>query len=186
MKIEEKSALLAIDIQQENIREMTDNRNNFAWIIISKANPDEINELETIYKEAFESNVFPDNMIETEEDEHDTDLSPEISMKRDDLISLSIYHMGKLVGGAILDCTNYEKNKLERLFISSEVQNKGLGYEAWKIIEHDYSKKCGWTLKTPTCLMNNIYFYINKCGFRIVKVEDIGADGIGMFVFEKP
>ena len=152
---------------------------------ISKTNPAEIDELETIYKEAFESNVFPDNMIETEDDDEEEDLSPKISIKRDDLISLSIYHNGNLVGGAVLDCNNFAKNKLERLFISPAVHNQGLGYEAWKIIERDYSKKRGWMLKTPSCLMNNICFYVNKCGFHIVKVEDVGADGIGMFVFEK-
>ena len=152
---------------------------------ISKTNPAEIDELETIYKEAFESNVFPDNMIETEDDDEEEDLSPKISIKRDDLISLSIYHNGNLVGGAVLDCNNFAKNKLERLFISPAVHNQGLGYEAWKIIERDYSKKRGWMLKTPTCLMNNICFYVNKCGFHIVKVEDVGSDHIGMFVFEK-
>lgn len=153
-------------------------------MIISKTIPAEIDELETIYKEAFASNVFPDNMIETEDDDEE-DLSPTVAIKRDDLTSLSIYHNGKLVGGAILNCNNFAKNKLERLFISSAMHNQGLGYEAWKIIEQEYSKKCGWTLKTPTCLMNNICFYVNKCGFHIVKVEDVGADGIGMFVFEK-
>lgn len=153
-------------------------------MIISKTTLTEIDELETIYKNAFESNIFPDNMIETEEDDEE-DLSPCIAIKKSELISLSIYHNGKLIGGAILDCVNYEKNKLERLFISPSDHNKGLGYEAWKIIERDYSKKQGWMLKTPTCLMNNICFYVNKCGFHIVKVEDVGADGIGMFVFEK-
>ena len=154
-------------------------------MIISKTTPAEATELEIIYKKAFESNVFPDNMIETEDSDEGEDLSPEVAIKRDDLTSLSIYHNGKLVGGAILDCTNFAKNKLERLFLSPAVHNQGLGYKAWKIIERDYSKKCGWTLKTPTCLMSNICFYVNKCGFHIVKVEDVGADRIGMFIFEK-
>lgn len=154
-------------------------------MILSKTIPAEIKDLETIYKEAFASNVFPDNIIITEDDDEEEDLSPEVAIKRDDLTSLSIYHNGKLVGGAILDCTNFTKNKLERLFLSPAVHNQGLGYEAWKIIERDYSKKCGWMLKTPTCLMSNICFYVNKCGFHIVKVEDVGADGIGMFIFEK-
>lgn len=154
-------------------------------MIITKTIPAEIEELETIYKEAFASNVFPDNMIETKDDDEEENLSPEVVIKRDELTSLSIYHNGKLVGGAILDCNNFSKNKLERLFLSPAVHNQGLGYEAWKIIERDYSKKCGWMLKTPTCLMNNICFYVNKCGFHIVKVEDVEADDIGMFVFEK-
>lgn len=154
-------------------------------MILSETIPAEIKDLETIYKEAFASNVFPDNMIITEDDDEEEDLSPEVAIKRENLTSLSIYHNGKLVGGAVLDCNNFAKNKLERLFISPAMHGRGLGYEAWKIIERDYSNKRRWMLKTPTCLMNNICFYVNKCGFHIVKVEDVGADGIGMFVFEK-
>lgn len=153
--------------------------------VVFKTNPSDINKMEIIYREAFESNVFPENMIETEDDDAEEDLSPKAAYRRNDLTLLSIYYEEELVGGAILDCTNYEKNKLERLFISPKMQHKGLGYKAWQIIEQDYSKKHGWTLKTPTCLMKNILFYVNKCGFHIVRVEDIGADGIGMFIFEK-
>lgn len=154
-------------------------------MVISETRPEEIGELGEIYREAFESNVFPENMIVTEEGDQEPDLSPEVSIRRKDLTTLSFYHEGKLIGGAVLDGTNGEKNRLERLFIAPSVQNQGLGFEAWKIIERDYSRKQGWTLRTPTCLMNNICFYVNKCGFRIVRVEDVGADGIGMFVFEK-
>ena len=144
----------------------------------------EITGLEAAYKKAFESNVFPEYMIEDEDDD-EPDLSPAISINRNDLITLTIYEDGKIVGGAILDCTGNDKNKLERLFISPEYQRHGLGFAAWQKIVQDYSENRGWILRTPTCLMNNICFYVNKCGFHIVRVEDIGSDGIGMFVFEK-
>lgn len=151
---------------------------------IQRSVPSEITELEAAYKKAFESNVFPEYMIEDAGDD-EPDLSPAISISRDDLITLTIYEDGRIIGGAILDCTGNDKNKLERLFISPEYQNCELGTSAWQKIEQDYSDNHGWTLRTPTCLMNNICFYVNKCGFHIVRVEDIGSDGIGMFVFEK-
>ena len=151
---------------------------------IQRSTPSEITELEAVYKKAFESNVFPKYMIEEEGDD-EPDFSPEISIRRNDLITLTIYEDGKIVGGAVLDCTGNGQNKLERLFISPEYQNRGLGTSAWQQIEQDYSENRGWTLRTPTCLTNNICFYVNKCGFHIVRVEDIGSDGIGMFVFEK-
>lgn len=157
-------------------------QNNF--VTISKTTHSELPKLQMIYKEAFESNVFPDTMLE-EEDDDELDLSPEVSFRRNDLDTLSIYSRGTLVGGAILDRSSCNKNRLERFFLAPSAQNKGLGFQAWKILEQDYSRKQGWTLTTPTCLMNNIYFYVNKCGFHIVRVENIGTDGIGMFVFEK-
>ena len=40
-------------------------------MILSKTIPAEIKDLETIYKEAFSSNVFPDNMIITEDDDEE-------------------------------------------------------------------------------------------------------------------
>lgn len=151
---------------------------------IQRSQKKDILALATVYEAAFASNVFPDNMTEEEGDDN-ADLSPAISIQRDDLITLTIYENGIIAGGAILDCTGKGKNRLERFFISPEFQNRGLGFSAWKEIEREYSENRGWTLRTPTCLMNNIFFYVNKCGFHIVRVEDIGDDGIGMFVFEK-
>ena len=151
---------------------------------IRRSMPGEITVLEGVYKKAFESNVFPEYMIEDESD-GETDLSPEISIRRNDLITLTVYEDGRIVGGAVLDCTGNDKNKLERLFISPEYQSRGLGFAAWQKIEQDYSENRGWILRTPTCLINNICFYVNKCGFHIVRVENVGADGIGMFIFEK-
>ncbi len=151
---------------------------------ILRSTQNEIAELETVYKEAFESNVFPESMTE-EDDNGEPDISPALSIKRSDLITLSIYEDGEIAGGAILDCTGSDKNRLERLFISPKYQNRGLGFLAWQKIERDYSENRGWVLRTPSCLLNNICFYVNKCGFHIVRIEDIGNDGIGMFVFEK-
>lgn len=94
-------------------------------MIISKTTPAEATELETIYKEAFASNVFPDNMIETEDGDEEEDLSLEVAIKRDDLISLSIYHNGKLVGGAILDCTNFAKTSWNACFYLRQCTIRG-------------------------------------------------------------
>ena len=74
---------------------------------------------------------------------------------------------------------------LNRLFIAPEHQKKGYGYLAWREIEKNCSTDSGWKLRTPTYLIGNACFYINKCGFAITGVEDVGRDGIGMFVFTK-
>lgn len=78
---------------------------------IQRSVPSEITELEAAYKKAFESNVFPEYMIEDACDD-EPDLSPAISISRDDLITLTIYEDGRIIGGAILDCTGNDKKNL--------------------------------------------------------------------------
>ena len=43
-----------------------------------------------------------------------------------------------------------------------------------------------WRLVTPTQVLRNSVFYVNKCGYKIVRVEDFDKrTEHGMFVFEK-
>ena len=60
---------------------------------IQRSQKKDIPALETVYEAAFASNVFPDNMTE-EEGDNNADLSPAISIQRDDLITLTIYENG--------------------------------------------------------------------------------------------
>lgn len=92
---------------------------------------------------------------------------------------------GELIGGAIITCSDSDANTLNRLYISPNWQNRGIGLFVWKHIEKTYFNECGWKLATPTCLINNACFYVNKCGFVISSMTDVADDGIGMFVFTK-
>lgn len=150
---------------------------------VKKAIITDIEYLNAIYNDAFESNPCPDNLIEDDDDE--PDLIPEIAMNNPDKIVLSFFEDGNLIGGAIIDNHRSDINILDRLFISPCFQRKGYGYQAWQEIEKNFSTGLCWKLRTPTYLINNACFYINKCGFSITEVEDIGEDGIGMFVFTK-
>ena len=43
-----------------------------------------------------------------------------------------------------------------------------------------------WRLVTPTQVLCNSVFYVNKCGYKIVRVEDFDKrTEHGVFVFEK-
>lgn len=90
-----------------------------------------------------------------------------------------------MIGGAVVSGNTPWIYTLDRLFILPEEQGKGYGFLAWLAIEKMHSDVKEWRLRTPTCLINNIWFYINKCGFSIVRVEDPGNDGVGMFLFTK-
>lgn len=87
--------------------------------------------------------------------------------------------------GAVISGNSTGIHTLDRLFILPEEQGKGYGFHAWMEIENMYPDAKEWTLRTPTCLINNVCFYVNKCGFTIVRVEDMGKDGVGMYVFSK-
>ena len=89
------------------------------------------------------------------------------------------------------------RNALEILYINPNCHNKGYGQKAWKLIENIYPKTNVWETCTPCFERRNIHFYVNKCGFHIVKYineknpdpntpdDFIGDGGDGMFVFEK-
>jgi hypothetical protein len=143
-------------------------------------------ELEQIYSLSFESNAsfFPDDM-EEEYDESEEDLSFESAIMMPDKTVLGLWINDRLIGGAVISGNSTGIHTLERLFILPEEQGKGYGLHAWMEIENMYPDAKEWTLRTPTCLINNVCFYVNKCGFTIVRVEDMGKDGVGMYVFSK-
>ena len=105
---------------------------------------------------------------------------------------------GEMAGGAIvvIDETT-QHNHLDLLYTKSGVQSQGLGLRIWKEIEKLHPKTKVWETCTPYFEKRNIHFYVNKCGFHIVRYlnekcpspdlpEDfIGDGGDGMFVFEK-
>ena len=84
-----------------------------------------------------------------------------------------IYHIlsnGKKVGGAVV--TIHEKtqhNALSLFFITADAHGKGIGTQAWKLIEEAYPQTKVWETHTPYFEKRNIHFYVNKCGFHIVE-----------------
>lgn len=143
-------------------------------------------ELEQIYSLSFESNAsfFPDDM-EEEDNESEEEFSFESALMMPDKTVLGLWVNDRLIGGAVIFDNSTGILTLDRLFILPEEQGKGYGFQAWIEIENMYPDAKEWTLRTPTCLINNVCFYVNKCGFTIVRVEDMGNDGVGIYVFSK-
>ena len=105
---------------------------------------------------------------------------------------------GETVGGAIVVINEETKhNHLDLLYVKYGTQAKGIGFAIWNAIEKIYPETKVWETCTPYFEKRNIHFYVNKCGFHIVKFineknpepdmpEDfIGDGGEGMFAFEK-
>ena len=70
--------------------------------------------------------------------------------------------------------------------MSPKCQGKGLGQKALKMVEDTFPETKIWRLVTPTQVLRNAVFYVNKCGYSIVQVDEYDKNKeCGMFVFEK-
>ena len=74
------------------------------------------------------------------------------------------------IGATIVWITASQINSLGCLFIDSELQNQGIGLTVWQYIERKYADTVMWKTETPGFSDRNHYFYVNKCGFKIVKI----------------
>lgn len=80
------------------------------------------------------------------------------------------YLNGVNVGGVIVQInptTHY--NKVDLLYINSDAHGKGIGQQAWYAIENEFPATKAWELVTPYFEKRNIYFYVNKCHFKITE-----------------
>lgn len=79
----------------------------------------------------------------------------------------------KIIGAVIL-WINEETNEnfLGNIFIDTSYQNSGLGQRVWKMIEEMYPETSIWRTETAGFSRRNHYFYVMKCGFKIVEIQN--------------
>ena len=71
-------------------------------------------------------------------------------------------------------------------FICVEYQGKGVGKMALEMIENYFKDTKVFRLITPSQVIRNALFYINRCGYNIVEVVDYNKEeNTCDFVFEK-
>ena len=71
------------------------------------------------------------------------------------------------------------------LCIIPEYQGKGLGTKAVKFVKELYDDWEKLTLVTPLDKKENVKFYTEKCGFRIVSIETDGNIELARFITER-
>jgi len=99
---------------------------------------------------------------------------------------LTIYNDDKIIGGVNLWINNEtNKNVLGCLFLDPLYINKGIGTIVWKQIEERYPDTIEWKTETPIFSHRNHHFYINKCGFACVKIENPKDLNEGSFILVK-
>lgn len=92
----------------------------------------------------------------------------------------------KVIGATILWLD--EKNQrgfLGCLFIDVPFENQGIGAAVWQKIETLYPNIKVWGTETPAFSVRNHHFYINKCKFHLVRIDEPKSLEKGSYIFEK-
>ncbi|MBE5967888.1 MAG: GNAT family N-acetyltransferase [Lachnospiraceae bacterium] len=99
--------------------------------------------------------------------------------------SFKIYKGDTLIGGIILWINPNQENYLGTIFLDSNFENKGIGTLVWKKVEEMYPDTIAWNTETPIFSKRNHNFYINKCGFHCIKIENPKDEEEGSFILRK-
>lgn len=75
-------------------------------------------------------------------------------------------------------------NFLGNMFVDPDCQDKGIGASMWRFIESKYPAEI-WRTETPAFSRRNHNFYINKCGFKVIKIENPKRSSGGSYILEK-
>lgn len=78
----------------------------------------------------------------------------------------------KIVGAVIVWINKNNINYLGNMFVDVDLQDKGMGTKMWNAIEVMYPNTIVWRTETPGFSKRNHNFYVNKCGFKVVKIEN--------------
>ena len=85
----------------------------------------------------------------------------------------------QVVGGIIVFRKKTREYELGRIFVDPDVQNQGIGTEAFAFLWKTYPLAKRWTLGTPAWNRRTRHFY-KKVGF-----VEMGEDGHGGILFER-
>lgn len=91
----------------------------------------------------------------------------------------------KLIGAVNVFINRNNENFLGNMFVDSSCQDKGLGSTMWKFIESKYPETKKWRTETPGFSKRNHNFYVNKCGFKVVRIENPGDKYEENYILEK-
>lgn len=93
---------------------------------------------------------------------------------------------GAVAGAVILFINDGTRvNTLGCLFLEPDLRQKGLGAEIWRHIERKYPETRKWKTETIWYSTYNHYFYVAKCGFQIVRIDNPKANDEAQYHMEK-
>jgi predicted acetyltransferase len=92
---------------------------------------------------------------------------------------------GRLIGAVILWICENHHHFLGNLFLDPLFENRGIGTQVWKKIEKMYPDAISWSTETALFSRRNLHFYVNKCGFHVVEIENPKNELEGQYKFRK-
>ena len=99
---------------------------------------------------------------------------------------LSIKDDGRFVGGAVVEDMGKHVREIAIFFLIVEYQSRGIGKTALDMVEAYFPDTRIFRLITPSNVVRNVVFYVNKCGYRIIKAIDYDREAnTADYVFEK-
>ena len=97
----------------------------------------------------------------------------------------AIYKDNAAIGVVIVWINRNHENFLGNIFVDPDLQDQGIGTIIWRFIEQKYPETRVWRTETPGFSKRNHNFYVNKCGFKIVKIERPGDKYEESYLLEK-
>lgn len=92
---------------------------------------------------------------------------------------------GDLIGAINLFINGNGEGFLGNIFVDPLHQDKGMGLTIWKFAEHSFPAVRKWRTDTPGFSKRNHNFYVNKCGFHVVRIDNPKDPMAESYVLEK-
>ena len=99
--------------------------------------------------------------------------------------AFAVFKDGKPIGGINIWINQNNTNFLGNTFVDPDLQDKGIGLIIWKYIESKFPETKIWRTETPGFSSRNHHFYVNKCGFKVFKIENPRDKRESNFLLEK-
>ncbi len=99
--------------------------------------------------------------------------------------SYTIYEDDVMISSICLWIHSNQFNVLGCIFIDPAFENKGYGVKICESVENMYPDTICWRTETPIFSHRNHHFYINKLGFKCVKITNPKDYFEGQFKLEK-
>ena len=135
---------------------------------------------------AVHAKYFKDGVLPGFEDDAENDFKTLDIIDKSDYTVFSLWDDKIFIGGATVQSLGNHAYEIFEFFIAPEYQGKGIGKEALQLVENYFNDAELFRLITPSQVIRNTVFYINKCGYHIVNVVDFNKkENCADYVFEK-
>ena len=92
---------------------------------------------------------------------------------------------GEIIGGANVFVGKDRQNFLGNMFLDPTCQDQEIGTRIWRFVEERFPDTIKWCTETPGFSKRNHHFYVNKCGFHVVRIENPKNPREESYILEK-